>query len=102
MGTITSSSNIDFVYKSISSLGFLMLWSLTLSGQDELKLIAPGATLTKVSSEYKFTEGPAVDRAGNVYFTDQPNDRIIKWSVADGSVSTYMEKTGRSNGLYFD
>ena len=49
--------------------------------------IAPGAELELVSDGYSFTEGPAADAKGNVYFTDQPNDRILKWSVADGKVT---------------
>lgn len=65
------------------------------------KLIAKGATLTREATDYSFTEGPAVDPQGNVYFTDQPNDRIIKRAV-DGTISVYMEKAGRANGLYFD
>jgi gluconolactonase len=69
--------------------------------KDERHLIAEGETLKKISSDFKFTEGPAVDGKGNVFFTDQPNDRIMKWSV-DGTLSVYMENTGRSNGLYFD
>lgn len=64
-------------------------------------IIAKNATLTQVEASYKFTEGPAVDQSGNVYFTDQPNDQIIKWST-DGNVSVYMENAGRANGLYFD
>jgi gluconolactonase len=65
-------------------------------------LIAPGAKLQKLSSEFQFTEGPAVDRDGNVYFTDQPNDRIMKWNCADGSFSTFLHPAGRANGMYFD
>lgn len=64
--------------------------------------IAPGAELKLVADGYKFTEGPASDSAGNVYFTDQPNDRILKWTAATGKVETFMEPAGRSNGLYFD
>lgn len=64
-------------------------------------LIAKDAVLTKLSDQYSFTEGPAADRKGNIYFTDQPNNRIIKWSV-DGVLSVYMENAGRANGLYFD
>lgn len=64
--------------------------------------IAPGAELELVSDGYSFTEGPAADAKGNVYFTDQPNDRILKWSVADGKVTTFMQPARRSNGLYFD
>lgn len=64
-------------------------------------IIAPNATIEKLADGFSFTEGPAVDENGNVYFTDQPNDRILKWSV-DGELSVFMEKTGRANGLYFD
>lgn len=70
--------------------------------QAQSKLIAEGAFLRQLSAEYTFTEGPAADKRGNVYFTDQPNDRILKWSKKDGTLSVYMEGTGRSNGLYFD
>lgn len=63
--------------------------------------IADGAELKKLADGFKFTEGPAVDREGNVYFTDQPNDRIHKWSV-DGELSVFLEPAGRSNGLYID
>ena len=64
-------------------------------------LVAKGAELQQVASDYTFTEGPAVDEKGNVYFTDQPNNRILKWST-DGTVSVFMEDAGRANGLYFD
>ncbi len=66
------------------------------------KIIAEGAELTLVADDYEFTEGPAVDTNGDVYFTDQPNDRIVKWTAADNSVADYMKPAGRSNGLYFD
>ena len=64
-------------------------------------IIAPGATVQKLGDGYEFTEGPASDAQGNVFFTDQPNDRIVKWST-DGKLSTYRQPCGRSNGLCFD
>jgi gluconolactonase len=64
-------------------------------------IIAPGATVRKVAEGFSFTEGPAVDKEGNVYFTDQPNDRIWRWTT-DGQVAVFLENTGRANGLYFD
>ena len=67
----------------------------------ESKIIAPGATLQKLAGDFLFTEGPASDREGNVFFTDQPNDRIVKWSI-DGKLSTFMQPCGRANGLSFD
>ena len=65
------------------------------------KLIKPGATLQRVSDQFKFTEGPAVDKKGNIFFTDQPNDKIWKYDT-EGKLSVFMDKSGRSNGLYFD
>lgn len=67
----------------------------------ERGVVAPGAKLEKLSGEFKFTEGPTCDAKGNVFFTDQPNDRIMKWSV-DGKLSTYMQPAGRANGMCFD
>lgn len=64
-------------------------------------VVADGASLQLVSSEFAFTEGPATDKKGNVFFTDQPNDRIWKYDT-EGKLSIFMDKSGRSNGLYFD
>ena len=64
-------------------------------------VVAPGAKPVKVASDFSFTEGPAADREGNVSFTDQPNDRILKWAV-DGTISEWLKPAGRSNGTYFD
>lgn len=87
----------------------LMIFSFSLSlmvcgiihGQTDGSLIASGATVEKRAEGFSFTEGPAVDKKGNVYFTDQPNDRILVWTT-DGVLETFQENTGRANGLYFD
>ena len=80
----------------------LIPWALNfpLSAADS-PVIAPGAKLETLSTEFKFTEGPTCDAAGNVFFTDQPNDRIMKWSI-DGKLSTFKQPAGRANGMYFD
>ncbi len=65
------------------------------------KIIQPGAKPEKLAEGFLFTEGPSADAEGNVYFTDQPNDRILFWSESAG-LSTYMQPSGRSNGLTFD
>jgi gluconolactonase len=67
----------------------------------ESNIIAPGAVLEKLAGDFSFTEGPACDAQGNVFFTDQPNDRILKWSIG-GKLSTFMQPCGRANGLSFD
>ena len=64
-------------------------------------LVAPGAKPVKLAGGFKFTEGPAVAANGDVYFTDIPNNRIHKWSVADGKLSTFAEETKGANGLFF-
>ena len=64
-------------------------------------IIAPGASLEMLADGFKFTEGPSSDAQGNVFFTDQPNDRILRWS-ADGKLTTWLQPCGRSNGLCFD
>jgi gluconolactonase len=66
----------------------------------EKRVTADGAELKLVFSEGKFTEGPAADAAGNVYFTDQPNDRIMRVDL-DGKVTEFLKPAGRSNGLFF-
>ena len=81
---------------------FLALSCRAHAAADSVGIIAPGARVQKVSGAFEFTEGPAVDRRGNVYFTDQPNDRIMKWNSADGSISTFKQPAGRANGMYFD
>ncbi len=79
---------------------FLVLAHIVAQNQKS-KIIKKGAELTQVASDYDFTEGPAVNAAGEVFFTDQPNNRILRWSEQSG-ISTFMENAGRSNGLYFD
>lgn len=64
-------------------------------------IVAPGAKLEKLAGSFGFTEGPACDAEGNVFFTDQPNNKIYKWSV-DGKLTIFHESPGRANGLYFD
>src|SRR5215217_6088374 len=51
-----------------------------------------------------FTEGPAVDKFGNVFFTDQNHDKIYRWDALTGKVTLFLDSThsGRSNGMAFD
>lgn len=58
--------------------------------------------LDTIQKGFSFTEGPAVDKNGNVFFTDQPNDKIYKWNAATGEITTFLTGTGRSNGMAFD
>jgi gluconolactonase len=64
-------------------------------------VVASGAKLLRLSEKFEFTEGPTCDAQGNVFFTDQPNNRIMEWSV-ENKLSTFLQPAGRSNGMYFD
>jgi gluconolactonase len=64
-------------------------------------IIADNASPKLISSQFKFTEGPAADKQGNVFFTDITAGEIWKYSI-DGELSLFMDKTGHSDGMYFD
>ncbi len=64
-------------------------------------VLAPGAKVEKLAGDFAFTEGPTCDAGGNLFFTDQPSDRIMRWS-ADGKLSVFLQPAGRSNGMSFD
>jgi len=81
-------------------MALTLLCALPTYGADS-KIIAPGEKLQLLASGFAFTEGPACDRDGNIFFTDQPNDCLHEWSV-DGKLSTFMKPCGRANGLCFD
>lgn len=63
--------------------------------------VAPGATLKTISTEFSWTEGPSCDKDGNLFFTDQNNNRIMKYTV-DGQLSVFLSPSGRANGMNFD
>ena len=55
----------------------------------------------EIVSGCKFTEGPAVDGAGNLFFSDGPNDRVMRLA-RDGALSVFHQPSGRANGTLFD
>ena len=71
---------------------------------DPEHLISPSqhGQVTTLGTGFSFTEGPAVDRHGNVFFTDQPNDKIYRWDHHTGNISLFLSGTGRANGMAFD
>jgi gluconolactonase len=68
---------------------------------EKRSVFATGAKVEKLAGGFAFTEGPAADARGNIFFTDIPNNRIHKWSL-EGKLSTFRENSGGANGLYFD
>lgn len=65
-----------------------------------MEVLGAGSEWQLVSEGHGFTEGPAVNARGEVFFTDIPNNRIHKVDL-DGKVSVFAEDTGKANGLMF-
>lgn len=70
-------------------------------GQQPKMPVSENAEIVKIAKGFNFTEGPTADSLGNVYFTDQPNNRIYKYAI-DGELSVFTDSSGRANGLYID
>lgn len=66
----------------------------------QIEVLLPGENWTLVSQGHKFTEGPATNAKGEVFFTDIPNNKIHKVGL-DGKVSVFAENTEGANGLMF-
>ncbi len=71
------------------------------AAQIDSDLVAPGASVTKLADGFVFTEGPAADAEGNVYFSDVRDSKTFKWTVGEG-LSTFQEDSRNANGLFFD
>lgn len=89
----------NIYYFSICILSIL-LFSFS-EWKDKGDIIAENAEVEMAGTGFKFTEGPAVNSKGQIYFTDQPNDRIHIWDSKKG-ISLYLEGTRRANGMYFN
>ncbi|MDR1516989.1 MAG: SMP-30/gluconolactonase/LRE family protein [Dysgonamonadaceae bacterium] len=83
---------------------FIYLYPMTmfLSSQNVETTDYKNIKATLLADGFSFTEGPAADREGNIFFTDQPNDKIYKWLAKEKSLSVFSDECGRANGLYFD
>lgn len=64
------------------------------------KILIDGEEWELLGEGYKFTEGPATDAEGNVYFTEVHANRIHKIDLA-GNVSVFSETRGLPSGLMF-
>src|SRR5215469_4406884 len=85
----------------LAALAGTILPSNAQTTNDMQTVTAPDAKLVTIDESFSFTEGATCDANGNVFFTDQPNNRIMEWST-DQKMSTFMQPAGRANGQYFD
>ena len=92
-------------FVSFKILVFSSLIALSCNSLNSLNskdIIKKGAEIQLVSDQFSFTEGPAADQFGNVYFTDQPNDEIYFWDVKTNKIAEFRKGSGRANGTFFD
>src|SRR6478672_158041 len=70
-------------------------------GSQQLRdILIPGEDWKLVADGYRFTEGPAVNAKGEVFFNDIPNNKAYKIGL-DGKVTPFAENTNRANGQAF-
>jgi len=63
--------------------------------------LGPVQVLAKVRDEKVFTEGPAVDRTGHLFFTNVPMSKILKWDPRTEKLAVFRDNSHETNGLYF-
>lgn len=77
----------------------LLVPSVAFGQQDDSEAnIVPVGEIEKVRDGFAFTEGPAWDPKGVLYFTDIPNATIVRLA-ADGTFSSLTEDSNFANGL---
>jgi len=87
--------------KYLVSIALFLIVSSTAYSEKQQSVVAPDARVEKLAGNFKFTEGPAADKRGNIFFSDIPNNRIHKFSLK-GRLTTFFENSQGANGLYFD
>ncbi len=71
------------------------------AGSAQLKdILIPGQGWELVADGYKFTEGPAANAKGEVFYNDIPNNKTYKVGL-DGKVSVHFPDARNANGQAF-
>ncbi|MEJ2567823.1 MAG: SMP-30/gluconolactonase/LRE family protein, partial [candidate division WOR-3 bacterium] len=89
--------------KKITFSLLLTMFTLLCTAKDKtyIKGIGPISPVKKVQGDFQFTEGPAWDMQGNLYFSDVSANKIYKMNK-DGGISVFIEPSGHANGLMFE
>ena len=64
------------------------------------EILIPGEAWKLIGEGYKFTEGPAVNAKGEVFYTDVGNSKTYKIGL-DGKVSEFLADSQRGDGQAF-
>jgi len=65
---------------------------------DPISGFGPAGEVKKVHGGFQFTEGPAADRQGNLFFSDVAGDKLYQVD-AKGQLSTLLDPSHHTNGL---
>ena len=84
--------------KCVILAGFSVLIADAFAEETTIPGVSPLGKVQRLHTDFAFTEGPAADADGNLYFTDIPNNRIHKRD-RKGTLSVFAEPSGHCNGL---
>lgn len=85
----------------VATLGLVVACFLALTDEPSIPGVGKVGSVVKAHTGFQFTEGPAVDAVGNVYFTDVPRNQIHRIDTSDQRV-IFLENSNGCNGLMFD
>ena len=77
------------------------IFLLAAPARAQISGIGPVGEITRPHTGFQFTEGPAADLQGNIYFTDVQRSRIHKIDT-QGALTAFLENTQGMNGLMLD
>src|SRR5438445_389967 len=85
------------------AVGVVVSFGFSHAGEDKgIAGIGPVGKIVKLHSGFEFTEGPAADAKGNVYFSDIPAKKIHRVDAVTGKLTTFTKESNVSNGLMFN
>ncbi len=89
--------------KQLSTSLILVCFLLSVFGckQEGVVLFDEDFGIKTLSDDGIGTEGPSVDKNGNLYYSDQGNDRV-SLITSDGNKSVFLSPSGVTNGMAFD
>jgi gluconolactonase len=89
--------------KKFVSILLVIIFTLSSTAKEKSSIpaIGPVSMIKKVQGNFQFTEGPAADMQGNLYFSDVAANKIYKMNT-DGEISVFLEPSGHANGLMFE
>ncbi len=85
----------------LALVGFCLASAAVAQDMPLSQVLIDGEGWQLVSEGHQFTEGPACDQNGNVYFVDIPKSQIFKINASDGKVALWAESVDKISGLMF-